>query len=183
MSHRYPELVGTLCTLNFHEKFLVVISPNFFDREQQRTVQQSYDTQDYMQRLPYENQSYVVDDPRNYYSTATLPSNASLRKPSGILVPLQQPHTHTRAPSEPRVLSKKMSSNTLDRYTLMAANAQRSKSADRLPMKYRRVSLDPGYHQGYPQGQPQKLRSVSMATHEAGDLHVLANPAQTYRYT
>ena len=139
-----------------------------------------------MQRLPYENQSYVVEDPRNYYSTATLPSNASLRKPSGILVPLQQPHTHTRAPSEPRVLSKKMSSNTLDRYTLMQANAQRSKSADRVPMKYRRVSVgvDPGYHQGYPPAQPtqqpQKLRSVSMATHEAGDLHVLTNP-QMYR--
>ena len=145
----------------------------------------SYDTaQDYMQRLPYDNPvvQVVQDDPRNYYSTSTLPSNASLRKPSGILVPLQQPHTHTRAPSEPRVLSKKMSSNTLDRYTLMAANAQRSKSADRLPMKYRRVSMDPGYHQGYPQ-QPQKLRSVSMATHEAGDLHVLSNPAQSYRYT
>lgn len=138
--------------------------------------------QDYIAtRVPYDNHVVVQDDPRNYYSTATLPSSASLRKTSGILVPLQQPHTHTRAPSEPRVLSKKMSSNTLDRYTLMAANAQRSKSADRLPMKYRRVSMDPGYHQGYPQQQPQKLRSVSMATHEAGDLHVLSNPAQTYR--
>ena len=96
---------------------------------------------------------------------------------------------------------------TLDRYTLMAANAQRSKSADRGQMKYRRVSLDPTYHQGYQQQQQTsqsavaaqaqaaaahaaKVRSISLATHEAGDLHVYNNsqmgpaqmgPAQMYR--
>lgn len=50
-------------------------------------------------------------------------------------------------------------------------------------MKYRRVSLqDPGYHQGLVQAQanPSKMRSVSLATHEAGDIAVYNN-AQMYR--
>lgn len=125
-----------------------------------------------------------------YYSTATLPSSASLRKASAAsgyqVVPIQGP-PGVRAISEPRTAKKLVAAtSTLDRYTLMAANAARSKSADRVPMKYRRVSLDPGstgayqLHQGYPGQQQSKVRSVSLATHEAGDIHVYNN-AQMYR--
>ncbi len=75
------------------------------------------------------------------------------------------------------------------RYTLVSGGGPRSKSAERVAMKYRRVSLDPyGYQHPHHQhfGQPpgaaggQKVRSVSMATAEAGDLHVYNNP-QLYR--
>ena len=68
----------------------------------------------------------------------------------------------------------------------MTNNAQRSKSAERVPIKYRRVSLDPTSYHTAPNmtyataERGQKLRSVSMATHEAGDIHVLNNP-QMYR--
>ena len=67
------------------------------------------------------------------------------------MVPIQGP-PGSRAISEPRPAKQKLvaATSTLDRYTLMAANQARSKSADRVPMKYRRVSLDPTYHQGYP---------------------------------
>ena len=97
---------------------------------------------------------YVVDDPRvGYYSTSTLPSAAQLRKSSGYqMVPVQQGPPGARAISEPRAAKQKLvaATSTLDRYTLMAANQARAKSADRAQMKYRRVSLDPTYHQGYP---------------------------------
>ena len=97
---------------------------------------------------------YVVDDPRvGYYSTSTLPSAAQLRKSSGYqMVPVQQGPPGSRAISEPRAAKQKLvaATSTLDRYTLMAANQARAKSADRAQMKYRRVSLDPTYHQGYP---------------------------------
>ena len=153
-----------------------------------------YDNPEYMNNVarmpgsPYENQDYVIQDPRTgYYSTATLPSNAALRKPSvasqgGYVV------QYARATSEPRAKpGKMMSTSTLDRYTLMSNSAQRSKSAERVPIKYRRVSLDPTAYQtnppnvAYVDGRGQKVRSVSMATHEAGDIHVLNNP-QMYRY-
>ena len=137
-----------------------------------------------------------MEDPRGghgYYSTSTLPSQAQLRKTSGYqVVPIQAAQS-VRAISEPRVPKKLVAAtSTLDRYTLMAAQAQRSKSADRVPMKYRRVSLDPNYHQGYPGQQQQaasaavaaaagpRVRSVSLATQEAGDIHVYNN-AQMYR--
>ena len=120
-----------------------------------------------MQRVvnPYENQGtaagYIVEDPRQpggYYSTATLPSSASLRKASGIPTSgyqvVQPGQSGARAISEPRNQPKKLTvpaTSTLDRYTLMAANAARSKSAERVPMKYRRASMQEpsGYHQGY----------------------------------
>ena len=68
------------------------------------------------------------------------------------MVPVQQDPPGSRAISEPRAAKQKLvaATSTLDRYTLMAANQARAKSADRAQMKYRRVSLDPTYHQGYP---------------------------------
>ena len=68
------------------------------------------------------------------------------------MVPVQQGPPGSRAISEPRAAKQKLvaATSTLDRYTLMAANQARAKSADRAQMKYRRVSLDPTYHQGYP---------------------------------
>ena len=85
-----------------------------------------------------------------YYSTATLPSAAQLRKSSQQyqVVPIQGGQPGSRAISEPRAGKQKLvaATSTLDRYQLQA----RSKSAERGAMKYRRVSLDPTYHQGYP---------------------------------
>ncbi len=71
----------------------------------------------------------------------------------------------------------------------MSGGGPRSKSAERVAMKYRRVSLDPygtyqppHQHQHYGQPQPgQKVRSVSLATAEAGDIHVYNNNPQLYR--
>ena len=69
---------------------------------------------------------YVVEDPRHgYYSTATLPSSASLRKTSGYQI-IQGP-PGVRAISEPRAAKKLVAAantNTLDRYTLMAAQVK-----------------------------------------------------------
>ena len=94
---------------------------------------------------------------------------------------------YSRATSEPRTPKKVITTtNTLDRHHVMSNNGQRSQSAERVPIKYRRVSLDPTAYQnqtmtyaGAERGQ--RMRSVSMATHEAGDIHVLNNPQQMYR--
>ena len=97
---------------------------------------------------------------------------------------------YSRATSEPRTPKKVITTtNTLDRHHVMSNNGQRSQSAERVPIKYRRVSLDPTAYQNQTMTyagagadqRGQRMRSVSMAHHEAGDIHVLNSPQQMYR--